>query len=262
MAGPGWFERWRRRRILARAGDGPPGWAQVAAGFGFVQVLDEDERERLRQAVVIFLHDKDFSGVAGAQPRPDTALGIATQACILVLNLDLAYFGAFREILLYPDAFLPRREVLDEHGVLHEVEEARIGEAWGRGPVLLSLADLEPGPASRHNLVIHEFAHQMDMLNGAANGFPPLHGGMRRDDWTAAFSAAYEDLCERVAADAWAALDDYASFSPAEFFAVASEVFFEDPPRLLTHYPAVYAQLRLFYRQDPAARLERALRPG
>jgi hypothetical protein len=104
------------------------------------------------------------------------------------------------------------------------------------------------------NVVIHEFAHKLDMLNGDANGFPPLHAGMDRKTWAAVFSAAYADFCRRVDADEDVAIDPYAAESPGEFFAVVSEAFFDLPQAVLDAYPQVYAQLRNFYRQDPAAR--------
>ena len=132
---------------------------------------------------------------------------------------------------------------------------AYAGQAWLNGPVILSWADVEnAGDADGMNVVIHEFAHKLDMLNGDANGFPPLHRGMSREAWSTAFTAAYEDLCRRVDAGEDTEVDPYATESPAEFFAVISESFFEIPDLLRTVYPDVYAQLALFYRQDPAGR--------
>ncbi len=255
------FARWRRRRILARSALPVAAWEAQALQWGFVAVLDPDERRRLREAATLFLQDKHFSTVSGAAPSEALCWSVATQACILILNLDLDYYRGFREIIFYPSAFVPKRQVADEFGVVHESEELRIGEAWQRGPVLLSVEDLEQGVGASGNLVIHEFAHQIDMANGGPNGFPRLHREMSRARWSGAFLAAYEDLCRRVDADEYVALDDYAAESPAEFFAVASEVFFEDPQRLSGNYPEVYTQLVAFYRQDPGMRARLALGP-
>ena len=164
---------------------------------------------------------------------------------------------------------------MDEAGVLHHVEEPMSGESWERGPVILSWADAEEaGRGDGYNVVVHEFAHKLDMLNGEPNGFPPLHADMSAKAWKAAFSEAYEDF--RGSVDAAEAMpehrvqqaldelpiDPYAAESPGEFFAVASEAFFETPELLAPAYPAVYEQLRLFYRQDPKARLDALTGPS
>ena len=139
---------------------------------------------------------------------------------------------------------------------MHSVHRPLIGEAWERGPVILSWADIldtldEPGL----NVVIHEMAHKLDMLTGEVNGLPPLHPGMKIEDWSRAFNAAYEQLCRDADRGRPTALDPYAAESPGEFFAVISEAFFETPGRVAETWPAVYEQLRMFYRQNPLARL-------
>jgi Mlc titration factor MtfA (ptsG expression regulator) len=127
------------------------------------------------------------------------------------------------------------------------------GEAWLKGPLILSGRDaMRSGALDGINVVIHECAHKLDMLNGDANGFPPLHRGMNAAEWSRVFSAAYEDLCRRVDAGHHTAIDPYATENPGEFFAVLSEVFFEMPVRLRQSYPSVYEQMTAFYRQDPA----------
>jgi Mlc titration factor MtfA (ptsG expression regulator) len=134
---------------------------------------------------------------------------------------------------------------------VHEYDDPVLGEAWEGGPVLLSWFD-DPDEPGDVNVVIHEFAHKLDMSNGDVDGMPALHADMRCEDWIAAFAPAYDDFCRRVDAGEDTAIDPYAASHPSEFFAVASEVFFEAPDLLLDEYPAVYAQLRRFYRQDPA----------
>jgi MtfA peptidase len=182
-------------------------------------------------------------------------LWVAVQACILILNLGLEYYRGWSGIILYPQQFVPRHQQVDEIGIVHEGDEPYAGEAWLGGPVVLSWADIQGTEyPDGVNVVIHEFAHKLDMLNGDANGFPPLHPGMSRAAWSQAFSAAYEDFCARVDADEDTDIDPYASESPGEFFAVLSEAFFEIPDVVQEEYPQVYGQLSSFYRQDPAQR--------
>jgi Mlc titration factor MtfA (ptsG expression regulator) len=161
------------------------------------------------------------------------------------------------EVIVYPDEFVQSMRETDEAGVVHEWEEARAGEAWLGGPVILSWADVAPeATGCGVNVAIHEFAHKIDMLNGDADGYPPLHAGMRRADWQTAFTAAYEDFCSCVDRDEEPDIDPYAAEGPGEFFAVLSEAFFETPVVVERDYPALYAQLAAFYRQDPLARLQ------
>ena len=257
----GWFSRWRRGRILQQASLDAATWRGTLARYPFTRALDEEERERLRELVLLFLHDKAIHGAAGMAVREDVRIAIAVQACILILNLGLDSYRGWVEVIVYPDEFVAEYEYVDEAGVLHDVHEPMSGEAWERGPVILSWADAEEaGRGNAYNVVIHEFAHKLDMLNGDANGFPPLHADMSRDRWAAAFGHAYRDFCDRVDSGLEVAIDEYAAESPAEFFAVVSEAFFECPRVVRDAYPDVYAQLAQFYRQDPFARLAAAAR--
>jgi Mlc titration factor MtfA (ptsG expression regulator) len=142
---------------------------------------------------------------------------------------------------------------MDENGVVHEYDDAVLGEAWEDGPVLISWFD-DPEDADGVNVVIHEFAHKLDMENGTVDGMPRLPADISRRDWVAAFEPAYQDFCKRVDSGEDTFLDPYAADHPAEFFAVMSEAFFETPDVLHDEYPAVYEQLRRFYRQDPLHR--------
>ena len=177
---------------------------------------------------------------------------------ILVLNLGIEYYEGWSDIIVYPDEFVPEHEYTDEAGVVHTVREARAGEAWLSGPVILSWADVALSRGDEGvNVVIHEFAHKLDMLNGDANGFPPLHKGMSRAAWSQAFERSYADFCQRVDAGELTDIDPYAAESPGEFFAVLSEAFVETPEVVAGEYPDVYAQLQAFYRQDPLGRVGR-----
>jgi MtfA peptidase len=266
----GWLRR--RREPASRAIDDGL-WRSATGSWLFMRGVSGEENARLKALAERFLGMKHFSGAHGLEVRDRMQVEIAAQACILVLELGLAWYEGWSEIVVYPTQFVPEREVMDEAGVMHLTRDPMAGEAWLGGPVILSYEDValtadEEMRVAGYNVVIHEFAHKLDMRNGDPNGFPPLHRDMDARAWKKAFVEAYEDFCAKVeAADALASqrraqaaldalpLDPYAAESAGEFFAVASEGFFETPELLAPAYPAVYEQLRLFYRQDPAARL-------
>ena len=242
----------RRERILREAHLDDAEWQRALADYRFTRALDASERARLKQWVILFLAEKPIHGAGNLNFDNGARLAIAIQACMLILNLDLDWYKSWTEVILYPGEFVARHEEMDEAGVVHVVEEAMSGESWPHGTVVLSWADVRQAGSDGYNVVIHEFAHQIDMLNGDANGFPPLHQDMSRAAWAGAFSKAYAHFCQRV--DDWedTVIDEYAAENPAEFFAVMSEAFFETPQAVRGEYPEVYAQLALFYRQDPA----------
>jgi MtfA peptidase len=251
----GWLKEWRRARVLRRHTVDEEVWRETIAQYPFTRSLDASDEARLRELVTLFLHEKPIHGAGGMLVHDEVRIAIAIQACILILNLGLDYYRGWVEVIVYPDEFVAEREFIDEAGVTHTIEEPMTGESWERGPVILSWADAnEGGRAGGYNVVIHEFAHKLDMLNGEPNGFPPLHADMSRADWSGAFKSAYEDFCAKIDDDVLLDIDDYAAESPAEFFAVMSEAFFESPHSLMSLYPDVYKQLTQFYRQDPAKR--------
>jgi hypothetical protein len=255
------LRNWRRERVLKRSSIDDAAWRRAVARYPFTRSLPEADRARLRDLTVLFLHDKSIVGAGGLEVRDEMRTGIAAQACMLVLNLGLDWYRGWVEVIVYPDEFVAEYEYLDDSGVAHHVEQPMTGESWLAGPVILSWADAEQrGGETGYNVVIHEFAHKLDMRNGEANGFPPLPAGMGRDAWTQTFAAAYEDFCRRAERDEDTGIDPYAAESPAEFFAVLSEAFFEVPRTVLTVYGDVYRQLAAFYHQDPAARLGRRAR--
>jgi MtfA peptidase len=251
-----WFKQWRRARVLRQASIDLHLWNATVARYACTRSLPDADLARLRELVILFLHEKAIHGAAGMAVRDEMRVAIALQACILILNLGLDYYRGWVEVIVYPDEFVAEYEFVDEAGVTHHVQEAMTGESWERGPVIISWADVqEAGSGRGYNVVIHEFAHKLDMLNGEPNGYPPLHADMQRADWATAFTRAYEDFCSQVDSDAEIEIDEYAAESPAEFFAVMSEAFFECPTVVREMYPLVYTQLARFYRQDPAARL-------
>ena len=257
-----WLKRRRRARVLRQSAIDPLLWRGIVDRYPFTRALTDAELARLHELVVLFLHEKAVHGAGGMAVRDEVRVAIAVQACILILNLGLDYYRGWVEVIVYPDEFVAEYDYVDEAGVSHHVEEAMSGESWERGPVVVSWADVqEAGTGQGYNVVIHEFAHKLDMLNGEPNGYPPLHPGMLRAAWAAAFTAAYEDFCRKVDGGFDIGIDEYAAESPAEFFAVVSEAYFESPGIVAGAYPDVYAQLALFYRQDTAARLAQQERP-
>jgi Mlc titration factor MtfA (ptsG expression regulator) len=228
-------------------------WRRVEAGLPFLGHLSASELELLRQLTLRFLAAKEFSGGKDFVVDNAARLSIAIQACLLVLHLGIERYDGWVGIIVYPGDFIIPRQLLDDDGVMHEYDDAVLGEAWQGGPVLLSWFE-DGTDLNGVNVVLHEFAHKLDMQDGVADGTPPLPEHMPRAAWRAAFHAAYDDLCRRVDAGEDTALDPYATEAPAEFFAVMSEAFFQTPHLLRQEYPAVYEQLRQFYGQDPTLR--------
>lgn len=247
---------WRHRRILQRAHIPDGIWSQVREAFPVFDGLGEPEDRRLRELCVLFLHEKTLEPAGDLSLDEAMRVAIAAQACLPILHLGLDWYDGWSAVIVYPAEFVPKLEWMDEAGVVHTGEEIRSGEAWQHGPVILSWDDVQAsGAGDGYNVVIHEFAHKLDARNGDTEGLPPLHDGMDVDEWSRVFGAAFDDLNARVERGEEPPIDPYAGEAPEEFFAVASEYFFECPDVLAEAYPAVYDLLRRFYRQDPLARL-------
>jgi MtfA peptidase len=253
------IRNWRRRRMLATAAIPEPLWRQALEALPFLAICTEDELSRLRERVIVFLSEKSIVGAAGFAVTPLMRVLIAMQACAPALWLDEDCYDGWENVVVYPDEFIIAREFEDEAGVVHRHREQLAGESMPGGPVVLSWSDVEAGAdwnSAGMNLVIHEFAHKLDMRNGEANGCPPLPAEIRPHHWQEAMNVAYEHFRARVESGEDTAIDPYAAESPAEFFAVLSEVFFAEPRLLLLEYAGVYDLMRRFYRQDPARRAE------
>ena len=246
------FREWRRRRAAAKLAIDDAQWQAAEYPLPFLDRLSDAERRRLRELAGQFIAEKEWSGARGLRLTAPMQLSIALQACLPILELGLDAYRGWVGVVVYPGDFLIPRRQMDEAGVVHEYADEVLGEAWEGGPVLVSWFEnlAEIGDV---NVVIHEFAHKLDMTNGAVDGVPALPDGMSRQEWIAAFEPAYLDFCRRVDAGEDTAIDPYAAEHPAEFFAVASEVFFEAPDLLRDEYPAVYGRLARYFRQDPAA---------
>ena len=230
-------------------------FASVCRASRCLAVLNREERQRLRRLSALILAGKEFHGAGGFQPCWEHCLPIAAHAALPVLEIGIDAYRQFRTFILYEDEFESDFEEIDEAGVVHRGRDLRAGEAWHRGPVVLSLADVEQsGHGDGYHVVVHELAHQIDHLNGEADGYPPLPRGIAHRDWVDTFSAAYSRMDAQIQAAEEAAIDPYAAESPAEFFAVTSEYFFDWPERLAEVEPGVYRLLAALYRQDTLAR--------
>jgi Mlc titration factor MtfA (ptsG expression regulator) len=248
----GWFSDWRRQRVLRQHALPEALRHPATERLGFIQCLSDAETEKLRELSILFLSEKQFAGTHGLQVTDRMRISIAAQACLPILQLGLDWYAGWTGIVVYPGDFRVKRREMDEHGVVHEWDDELAGEAMPGGPVVLSWDAAAYDTAM--NVVIHEFAHKLDMVNGDADGYPPLHSDMDREAWRTAFELAYEGFCDAVERNRNTWLDPYAAEHPAEFFAVVSEAFFVEPRETRRRYPDVYDQLALFYRQNPAAR--------
>ena len=244
------FRAWRRQRAADRIQVSEAQWAATEARLPCLGHLDADDRARLRVMTREFLAEKEWASAGDLRLSPDMQLSIALQACLPVLNLGLDHYRGWVGIVVYPGDFVIPRSIMDEDGVVHEYDDTVLGEAWEGGPVLVSWFD-DVADADGANVVIHEFAHKLDMENGAVDGIPRLPDDMTRTAWIDTFASALEDFQSRVDAGEDTLLDPYAAEDPAEFFAVMSEAFFQRPGLLRHDYPAVYEQLQRFYRQTP-----------
>jgi len=248
------FDLLKRLLLSEKATGLPTGIGRKMPMFARLQPAD---LERLERLAADFLRRKTVEGAGGLEVDEHMRSFVALQACLPILELEpgLDLYGGWHAIVLYPDQFRAPFEHMDEAGVLHQGARDLSGEAWHRGPVVLAWSHVEEDalvaePAA--NVVIHEMAHKLDLLNGDANGMPPLHRGMDPQRWSGVMAAAFEALKRQLERGLEPPIDPYAAHSPGEFFAVVSELFFVWPQVLLRSYPEVYRQLGLYYRQDPA----------
>lgn len=249
------WRAWRRVRIARRPF--PAAWRQVLRRrMPLLRRLPPDLQLQLKRRLLVFLAEKPFIGCNGLVVTDEMRVLVAAQACLLALNRPGEHFAGLRQVLLYPGAYWAERREADGSGVQHERREVRAGESWVQGQVVLSWPDVLAGaadPHDGHNLVIHEFAHQLDQARGRATGAPFLGDRRRYARWAAVMGHEFARLRARLAAGEPTLLDPYAASEPAEFFAVASEVFFERPAEMAAAHPALYAELARYYAVNPLA---------
>jgi len=249
----GFLREWRRRRTLKSARLDETLWKKVAAKLSFLRGLSNEDTARLKQLVVLFLAEKEMHGAQGLTLTDEVRLSIAAQACLPVLNLGLDVYHGWVGVIVYPGEFRVRKEEVDENGVVHTFEEELAGEAWPGGPVVLSWEDVSLSERG-YNVVIHEFAHKIHMDGGGDENYPAARKDMDAAKWRRTLEEAYNRFCGEVDSGEATFIDPYASEHPAEFFAVMSEAFFTESAVLARDWPELYAQIALFYRQDPAGK--------
>jgi MtfA peptidase len=245
----------RARRDALALKSLPPEWIQVLdRNVSLYRLLPPALRQALYGRINIFLDEKTFVGCDGLEISEEIRLTIAGNACMLLLGRDKRCFPGFTSILVYPDTYVAKEVKYDGLvAINHDV--ARAGESWHRGPVVLSWADVMRGslnPGDGHNVVLHEFAHKLDEENAIMNGLPVLRDRSHYAEWAEVLSQEYESLLHRVERGTNSVIDGYGTVSPAEFFAVATESFFDKPVQMQEKLPELYQQLSRFYNLDPA----------
>lgn len=247
----------RRGSIHLRTEPIPDGWSEIVArNVPLANGLSDEERKRLMRLVQVFVHDKPFEGCGGLEITDEMRVTIAAHACLLLLHLDGPCYPGVRRILVYPGAFWSKG-AFGRAGTPPPPVAPESGEAWRDGIVVLSWDNVQRGganPADGDDVVLHEFAHALDQENGDAGGTPILDSPSLVRSWARVLRAHYDQLQRDVEEGRTTVLNEYGATNPAEFFAVATETFFEKPEQLKAAEPDLYDQLRQFYRQDPASR--------
>jgi MtfA peptidase len=255
-----WWRRRQREKILQSPF--PDSWRQIIGkNVGYASQLDDEERIALEELVQVFIAEKEFLGCGGLEIDDEVRVTIAANACILLLGLAHDLYGDVQSILVYPSTVRPpeRAQNLGGSAVAIVAPSAPIlGQAELHGPVVLVWDAVAHGSryaANGYNVVFHEFAHKMDMLDNEIDGTPPLRTTEQYRRWSKVCGDVYFEMKKRAARGQPTFLDQYGATSEAEFFAVATEFFFEKAKRMKSTHPELYDVLREFYRQDPAARV-------
>jgi Mlc titration factor MtfA (ptsG expression regulator) len=250
----GFFKRRRRKQLLSTPFPAP--WLEIIErNVPFYALLPQDDRRELQGLIQIFLAEKSFEGCGGLELTDEIKVTIAAGACLLLLHRDTDVYPRLITVLVYPSAYVARASEPIGAGFALEDESVHLGESWSSGVVVLSWDDVRAGASDirdGQNLVLHEFAHQLDREDGEINGTPLLEQRSQYLAWGRVLNAEYERLRRDSRLGRATVLDDYGATDPAEFFAVATECFFEKPRLLQKRHPELYDELKMFYRQDPA----------
>jgi Mlc titration factor MtfA (ptsG expression regulator) len=249
-----WLKKKRRERIRQRKF--PSAWRKIVERrVPYYRKLPPEDRRELEELVLVFLAEKSFEGCGGLKITDEIRVTIAAQACILLLHRDTDFFPQMLSVVVYPTEFVAKVQHRLDGGVVIETDEDRIGESWEFGTVVLAWDEVALGAedvGDGVNVVLHEFAHQLDAENGEEDGAPALESRAKYAAWTRVFTQEYEALIADTARRHRTLIDPYGTTSPAEFFAVVTETFFEKPKQLRAKHAGLYAELKEFYRQDPA----------
>jgi len=248
------FKR-RRRAALREEPLSPAQRAALEKNVPYFAKLSEADRAELEGLVRIFLAEKSFEGCGGLELTEEMKVTVAAQACRLLLHRETDVYPGVDAILIYPGAYRAPTQTR-AGGVVIEGDQARLGESWTRGVVVLAWDHVKSGasqPADGQNVVLHEFAHQLDGEDGAMDGAPDLGARARYTSWAHVLGDEFEELSRKLHAGRASDIDPYGATNAAEFFAVVTEMFFEKPRAMKARHPALYGELAAFYRQDPAA---------
>lgn len=247
-----YFRRWRKQRLLDRAF--PAQWQKILSErISVYSIMREPQRRKLEQLIFFFLDQKTFYGCAGLVVTDVMKVCIAAEACLLLLGQSGPVYPKLQAILVYPSAFRSKRDTHREDGTVATGDHHLLGESWGNGRVILSWDDVEQGArdfSDGQNVVLHEFAHQLDSASGTANGAPPLRRNSYQT-WATVFGENFHDLQTSAFNGKPTVMDTYGATNPAEFFAVATETFFEKPDELKQRRPELFQELLKYYQVDP-----------
>jgi Mlc titration factor MtfA (ptsG expression regulator) len=249
------LRRMRDERTLRRRAIPDDLWALTLARYPFLSRRSADDLAALRDLTTLFLADKEFHGTQGLEITDEIAVAISAQACLPILRLGLHYYDSFAVIVVHPEEVVVTRQVMDDDGVVHEYEESIVGEAPGPGPMMLTWHDIAHAgewTGVAYNVVIHEFAHVIDMAEGyEPDGIPPLPDRAARDDWAQVIDAEYERFCDDVEAGIETLVDPYGAEGVDEFFGVTVEAFFVASNEFRTEHPALYEMYARYFQQTP-----------
>lgn len=256
--------RKKQQRCKLKAAPFPVPWSLILEDrFPIYLRLPVEDRNELQGHIQVFLAEKRFEGCGGLEMTEEMQVCIAAQACLLLLHRETDYYPHLRSILVYPTTYFVKTTRHVGSGIMEERHDSRLGEAWDSGAVVLAWDAVQAGaadPGDGHNVVFHEFAHQLDFEDGRTDGAPLLGADEpwyrrknRYKTWAHVLQAEFEKLRANVEAGEPSAIDEYGARNPAEFFAVATEFFFERPRQLHERCPELYEELKRFYKQDPAS---------
>ncbi len=246
------FVKWQRDRLIAK--QFPKSWLSIIeSNLSIYKSLTSEHQKELLGYIQVFLKEKQFIGCLGLQITEEIKVTIAAIACLLLFGDRKTYFPNLRSVLVYPHAYIVNELIMNSY-VLEERRVARLGESWTRDQLVLSWEQIQQDVLNwkdGHNVILHEFAHQLDQEDGQAEGVPILPRVLDYEVWKQVMSAEYLQLCDRVENGQKTVLDTYGATSPAEFFAVATETFFEKPKQLNQKHEVLYEILQRYYRLDP-----------
>ncbi len=248
-----WIPNWRLKRALAAPF--PQAWIDtLERNIQVYRNLPMPLRLQLRKLIKQFLHEKHFEGAGGLEITDEIRLTIAAEACMLILNRDSGVYPELKWIIVYPSAFIVQHDQMDDAGVIDPEPRDLLGESWGNGKVILAWDSVLRGAQNfvdGQNVVLHEFAHQLDDETGATDGAPLLAGASSYRSWAQVFSREFEALHDRIRHGKRSLIDEYGATNPAEFFAVATETFFEKPRQMAKHHAELFEVMARYYRVDP-----------